>query len=454
MMQSEQAIFSVSKLNAQIKHSLESQFNRIWLEGEISNLMQASSGHWYFSLKDANAQIKCAMFKGANRQVKMQVSNGMQVLVKANVSMYAPRGDCQLIVESMQDAGLGKLQQAYHALKDKLANAGLFAAESKQTLPQHIQRVGIITSAKGAAIHDMLSILKRRAKHIQIDVYPTLVQGASATEDLLHKLYLAEQNPSLDVIIIGRGGGSLEDLWCFNDERLAQQIFNCKTPVISAVGHESDVTICDFVADIRAATPSAAAEIVSQNTLNLQAILPHLDDRLKRASTTHLSNWQHKLNQLSHQLNSVNPVTKIRLQAQRLDEIEYGLNNSTQLKLQLLNKRFNQLSHQLLQNAPHLKMEKAAANLASLQQRLTNQLEQKFSARQYALKALARELHAYSPLNTLSRGYSVTFDSNKKVILSSHGVKPGDQITTKVADGEITSCVKQITADKPTDQQT
>ncbi|WP_017445009.1 exodeoxyribonuclease VII large subunit [Gayadomonas joobiniege] len=443
-MQSEQQIYSVSRLNAQIKQVLENQFSSIWLEGEVSNLMKAASGHWYFSLKDKNAQIKCAMFKGANRRVALAIDNGMQVLVRANASLYAPRGDCQLIVESMQAAGLGQLQQAYEALKDKLQQAGLFAQERKKALPENIQRVALVTSSKGAAIQDILSILKRRAQHIQIDVYPSLVQGSEATADLVNKLQLADQNPAVDVIILGRGGGSLEDLWCFNEEALALQIAQCQHPVISAVGHESDITISDLVADIRAATPSAGAEIVSQNSLNWRAVLPYLGDRLNQAIQFRQQHYASQLKEINYRLTSQSPLQKVRQQAQRVDEIHFLLQQKMQQKITRITAKQHALNNRILNQNPQVKIEKTRARIMMFEDILTHNIQERIAQQQHQLKLHASNLHAYSPLNTLSRGYSLTFDEAGKVVQQADELKPGQEITTRFANSQVVSEVKNV----------
>jgi exodeoxyribonuclease VII large subunit len=267
------AIFTVSRLNAEVRLLLENEMGIVWLVGEMSNFSAPVSGHWYFSLKDSRAQVKCAMFKGNNRRVTFKPANGNQVLVKARLSLYEPRGDYQLIVESMQPEGDGRLQQEFDKLKIQLASEGLFAQAKKQLLPENPTRVGIITSKTGAALHDILNVLKRRDPTLPIVIYPTMVQGEEAAIKIAQAIGRANSRNECDVLIVGRGGGSLEDLWCFNNEIVARTIAASEIPIISAVGHEIDVTIADFVADVRAPTPSAAAELVSRDqTHKLQAI--------------------------------------------------------------------------------------------------------------------------------------------------------------------------------------
>ena len=266
-------IYTVSRLNAEVRLLLENEMGVVWLLGEISNLAIPSSGHWYFTLKDQQAQVKCAMFKGNNRHVTFRPTQGQSVLVRARLSLYEPRGDYQLIAESMQPEGDGLLQQAFESLKLKLSQEGLFSTALKKPIPHFPKSIGLITSKTGAALHDVLQVIKRRNPLLKVIIYPTLVQGKEATQQIVQSLVIADARQECDVLILGRGGGSLEDLWCFNEEAVARQIAACTIPIVSAVGHETDVTIADFVADLRAPTPSAAAEIVSLDTRLLQQSL-------------------------------------------------------------------------------------------------------------------------------------------------------------------------------------
>ena len=288
-------IYSVTQLNGLARQLLETNFNQIWLTGEISNFTQPVSGHWYLTLKDENAQVRCAMFRMKNSRVTFHSQNGVQVLVRASVSLYEPRGDYQLIIEAMHPAGEGLLQQKFDALKMKLAAEGLFAQHLKKRLPDFPKRIGIITSATGAALQDILNILARRDPSLGIVIYPTPVQGTEATAELVQMIELANLRREVDVLIVGRGGGSLEDLWCFNEEAVARAIFNSALPIISAVGHETDVTIADFVADLRAPTPSAAAELVSRDQEELLQQLFYKKQRLEMAIDRLLHNWRQRL---------------------------------------------------------------------------------------------------------------------------------------------------------------
>ncbi|WP_016957188.1 exodeoxyribonuclease VII large subunit [Catenovulum agarivorans] len=431
-------VLSVSQLNGQIKYLIEQNFSHIWLEGEISNLVKASSGHWYFSLKDDKAQVRCAMFKSANNRVSFPVKDGSQILLRANASLYQPRGEFQLVVESMQPAGVGKLQLEFEALKNKLSNEGLFAADLKQPLPANISRVAVVTSAKGAAIHDIISILARRAPNIEVEIYPCLVQGENAAMDICQKLHWASEDNKCDVIIVGRGGGSIEDLWAFNNETLAYTIHQIDKCVISAVGHETDFTICDFVADIRAATPSAAAELVSQTSLDVQTKLPHLQHKLEHAMQFKINELNHKLNALQHQLTRLNPLNQIQLKQQWLDEAELRLAQKLNAQLHRNHTKLVSLQQRLAEHNPKYLLSRQQQQLSYLTQNLDAKIEKVLNKQFDQLHYLAQQLNTLSPLNTLNRGFSIT-SIHGKAVKSIQQVEVGDKLEHKVADGIIHS---------------
>lgn len=433
-------VLSVSQLNGQIKYLIEQNFSHIWLEGEISNLVKASSGHWYFSLKDDRAQVRCAMFRSANNRVSFPVKDGAQILVRANASFYQPRGEFQLVVESMQPAGVGKLQLEFEALKNKLNNEGLFASELKQPLPANISRVAVITSAKGAAIHDIISILARRAPNIEVEIYPCLVQGENAAMDICQKLHWASEDTKCDVIIVGRGGGSIEDLWAFNNETLAYTIHQIDKCVISAVGHETDFTICDFVADIRAATPSAAAELVSQTNLDMQTKLPHLQHKLNQTIQLKVNEFKHQLNGLQHQLTRLNPLNQIQLKQQWLDEAELRLAQKLNAHLNRNQNKLVSLQQRLAEHNPKHLLQQHRQQVAYLTQNLDAKVEKLLHKKLDHLQHLAQQLNTLSPLNTLSRGFSIT-SVQGKAVKSINQVNHGDTLEHKVADGVIHSQV-------------
>ena len=295
-------ILTVTKLNRLARTILESEIGLVWLSAEVSNFVAASSGHWYFTLKDNKAQVRAAMFKNANRSVRVRPKEGDRILVRASVGLYEPRGDYQLIVEHLESDGEGQLKLAYEALKQTLMAEGLFDAQNKKPLPHTIQKVGIITSASGAAIHDALTVFKRRSPATQIVIYPAMVQGELAAGQLINALNKANMRNEVDVVLLTRGGGSLEDLWCFNDEQLARCIAASAIPVVSAVGHEVDMTIADFVADLRAPTPSAGAELLSRDQSALRQQLAQQVSQLNRSWLGYQQVVRHRLDALKHQL--------------------------------------------------------------------------------------------------------------------------------------------------------
>ncbi|MFT5675847.1 MAG: exodeoxyribonuclease VII large subunit, partial [Paraglaciecola sp.] len=340
-------IFTVSKLNQLARSVLESEIGQVWLSAEISNFVAASSGHWYFTLKDNRAQVKAAMFKGANRRVVQKPKEGDKILVRANLSLYEARGDYQLIVEHMEPEGEGQLKQQFEQLKIKLAAEGLFAQQTKQALPQTILKVGIITSASGAALHDVLTVMKRRNPAIQAIVYPTQVQGATAGAQICAAIQQANVRKEVDVLIVGRGGGSLEDLWCFNEESVARAIYASALPIISAVGHEVDVTIADFVADMRAPTPSAAAELVSRDQAELFNLVESLKDKLQKFTASRLKELGYQQQVLSQQLQQNHPRNQLQQQFQNVDRLQANLTASFEKTLNQAKDRGDQLLNRL-----------------------------------------------------------------------------------------------------------
>ncbi len=443
-MTNSQQIFTVSSLNQKIKILLEQNFASLLVEAEISNLVKASSGHWYFSLKDENSQVRCAMFKGANRFVQFMPKNGEQVLVRAGVSLYKPRGEYQLLVESMQPAGVGQLQQKFEALKQRLAQEGLFDPAEKQALPAQINKVGIVTSAKGAAVHDMLSILKRLAPNIEIILYPCLVQGEQAATHICQMIEKANDNAELDLIIVGRGGGSIEDLWAFNEESVAYTVHYSRLPIISAVGHETDISICDLVADVRAATPSAAAEIISQNSVKLKNSLPKLTRQLMLSIEHLVRIKQHNVNRLELRLGQQDPVKQMLNKQQWLDEKLNQLHHLLLNNQQQKRAKLNQMAQALFDQHPKYKLQQDKQNLANYALRLNQAIQNQISQLDHQHRLYAEKLQAYSPLATFSRGYSATFDQQGNTIQSVKTVKPGDEITTQVFDGKVLSKVTRV----------
>ena len=437
-------IYSVSQLNQSVRLMLENQLGAVWLTGEISNFSQPVSGHWYLSLKDENAQVRCAMFRMKNLRVSFRPTNGMQVLVRANVSLYEPRGDYQLIIESMHLAGEGLLMQQFEALKLKLAAEGLFAQHLKKNLPHFSKAVGIITSKTGAALQDILHILQRRDPSLKIIIYPTAVQGKDAATDIAQMIELANQRQEVDVLIVGRGGGSLEDLWCFNEEIVARAIFHSHLPVISAVGHETDVTIADFVADVRAPTPSAAAELVSRNQTELLQQLQYRRQRLEIALDRLFAEKQQKLRHLSLRLHNQHPQAQLRIQQQLITQLSHRLQQSLRHRWQKKAENLTALSIRLYKNPLPLRLQQYEQQLAQLKVRLNSHMNLTLSLQQKQLAHLCGKLDSLSPLKVLARGYSITQNQQNFTIRSIKDVNVGEHIKTRLTDGNIISQVIRL----------
>ena len=437
-------IYSVSQLNQSVRLMLENQLGAVWLTGEVSNFSQPVSGHWYLSLKDENAQVRCAMFRMKNLRVSFRPTNGMQVLVRANVSLYEPRGDYQLIIESMHLAGEGLLMQQFEALKLKLAAEGLFAQHLKKNLPHFSKAVGIITSKTGAALQDILHILQRRDPSLKIIIYPTAVQGKDAATDIAQMIELANQRQEVDVLIVGRGGGSLEDLWCFNEEMVARAIFHSHLPVISAVGHETDVTIADFVADVRAPTPSAAAELVSRNQTELLQQLQYRRQRLEIALDRLFAEKQQKLKHLSLRLHNQHPQAQLRIQQQLITQLSHRLQQTLRHHWQKTAENLTALSMRLYKNPLPLRLQQYEQQLAQLKVRLNSHMNLTLSLQQKQLAHLCGKLDSLSPLKVLARGYSITQNQQNLTIRSIKDVNVGEHIKTRLTDGNIISQVIRL----------
>lgn len=438
-------IYTVSRLNGEVRQILEGQLGKVWLNGEISNFSAPSSGHWYLTLKDHYSQIRCAMFKGRNQSVSFKPVNGQQVLVKGAISVYEPRGDYQLLIESMLPAGDGLLAQQFEALKMKLAAQGLFAADTKRLLPKNIQRIGVITSPTGAAIRDVLHVLARRDPSIEVIIYPTQVQGESADMNICQAINIANQRLEVDVLLLTRGGGSLEDLWCFNSEALAHTIYNSALPVVSAVGHEVDTTISDYVADVRAPTPSAGAELLSQDSDNKSQRLATVLSRLKQSASHYQLKQERRLSLLEHRLQRLDPKRTLQQFEQRFDEMQLRLEAALSNKLHGLSRRQQQLASRLEQQSPKHKLALETNRLSYLATRLQDAIQDTLNQSEQRIKYAAHQLETVSPLATLSRGYSITTDTNHQVIDNAAQLSVGDRINTRLRHGQVQSTVTHIT---------
>ncbi|ANG61889.1 exodeoxyribonuclease VII large subunit [Marinobacterium aestuarii] len=430
---------SVSDLNRQARSLLESSFMMIQVQGEISNFVRPSSGHWYFTLKDERAQVRCALFRNRSQFLKYRPRDGDQVMVRAKVSLYEGRGEFQLICDYMEESGVGQLQQAFEALKLRLDAEGLFDQAGKQPLPAHPRHLGVITSPTGAAIHDILSVLKRRFPGLPVTLYPSAVQGAEAAPALVRALKLAQQHDQCDVIIIGRGGGSLEDLWPFNEESVARAIHACRIPVVSAVGHETDISISDFVADLRAPTPSAAAELLTPDQRELQLRLDQARRRLQARLGQQLQQYQERLIALQRRLR--HPGERLRERAQRLDELELRLRKAA---LRLLSDKRTRLERQqarLVQSRPQRQIAQLRQHLAALRMQLERQMHYLLHDKRLRSAAMAGQLNAVSPLATLERGYAIVQDNRGQVIDDASLLAVDDLIETRLAKGRVHSRV-------------
>ena len=431
----ERRILKPAQLNALAKDLLESNFNQIWLEGEISNLAKPSSGHLYFTLKDQRAQVRCAMFKNRAMYVTTPIKDGQLVLVRARVTLYEARGEYQLAVESIEAAGEGALQLAFERLKKQLESEGLFALNSKKSLPKYINRLAIMTSPNGAAIHDVLTVLSRRFPLIPIEIWPVPVQGNEAGEILTKTLLVILQSNRYDAVLITRGGGSLEDLWPFNHEPLVRLAASSTTPIISAVGHEVDFSLLDFAADVRAATPSAAAELISPSRHELIQRLEQLKHKIDRAILSKRQNLAQKTDQAFMRLTALNPSNRLRLGQQNLEALHLRLRQALQAQLSLKLQSLRQSAHRLDRQNPSTSIQHHQQQIIFLQQRLHSYFKHQFNFRLMRLKKAGSSLNALSPLATLDRGFSILRDSKKHIIHSIQDVNDGEPLTAQLSDG-------------------
>lgn len=435
---SENKVLSVEQLNIHIRSLIEGQIPQIWVQGEISNFKPHTSGHFYFSLKDSKSQISAVMFRGFNSKLKFKPHDGLEVLVRGKVTVYEPRGNYQIACEMMEPVGAGALQKQFEQLKEKLKAEGLFEAARKKTIPAFPHHIAIVTSPTGAAVQDILNILKRRAPSIEVTIVPTLVQGAQAAPQLA-EAYKAAVRLKPDVIIIGRGGGSIEDMWCFNDEKLARLIAQSTVPTISAVGHEIDFTICDFVSDLRAPTPSAAAELVSKSSMDLLQRILLLDRSLKNSIIKTLQQQKQKLIFLNRQL--IDPKKRLQDLMLRSDDLYQRLELAMQARLNHWSKDIEIYKNRLVTPAQVIK--NLRNRISQFELKLNYQIEKTIGERQYKLDRLKSLAHSLSPLQVVDRGYSVT-KVQSKVLKTIKDIKKQDIIEIRVADGEIKAQVIDV----------
>ncbi len=443
-----EAAISVSQLNRRVKTLLEKGIAQLWVEGEISNLSRPASGHIYFSLKDDTAQVSAAWFRQRQRGPAVGYKNGDRVLAFGRVSLYEARGNYQLIVERMEPAGEGVLKRRFEALKKKLLEEGLFDEERKKPLPALPTRIGVITSPSGAAIRDILSVLGRRFPAVPVVIYPAAVQGDAAPNELVEALQTAVRRDECDVLIIGRGGGSLEDLWAFNDEQLARAIAACPLPIISAVGHEVDFTIADFVADVRAPTPSGAAEIVVPNQHDWERRIASLALRIGRIGQRSVEDRGQRMDWLARRLVAASPAATLRRQQDNLRESRGRLSSAIRQRLLSDKNQLQAIRGTLLQQSPAISVQRNLGQLSELRQRLSMSARSLLAAVDHRTALLGRALHSVSPLATLDRGYAIVMDaSTNKALLDATDVSVGDDIRAHLSKGELIATVNKVIRD-------
>lgn len=440
-------VISVSELNRRSKRILETQFPMIWVEGEISNFASPGSGHWYFSLKDSKAQVRCAMFRNRNIYQSAVPRNGDHVTLRARVSLYEGRGEFQLIVEHLEAAGEGALRQAFEKLKQQLFSEGLFGEEFKQDLPGFPQHIGVITSPTGAAIRDILTVFKRRFPAIRVSIFPVAVQGESAAAEIADAIEMANHyqdslEEPLDALIVGRGGGSLEDLQAFNSELVARAIFQSEIPIVSAVGHEVDVTISDFVADARAATPSAAAEMLSPDQKEWHATFLSYETLLGNLALRKLAEQQQSLLWLRKRLR--HPGSRLQEQAQRLDDIELHLGNAIHKRLLQERNHLAKKTASLHQQSPQHRLAQAQQKTNALLLRIKRASQQKLVTLRQQLASNVQLLESVSPLATVQRGYAIVMNQQQAIVRDVNQLQPGDKIQTHLANGSLDCTVDAI----------
>ncbi|WP_111495919.1 exodeoxyribonuclease VII large subunit [Marinobacter bohaiensis] len=436
---------SVSELNHQVRHLLEVSFLQVWVEGELSSFSRPASGHWYFTLKDAKSQVRCAMFRGHNQKIGTRPKEGDQVLIRGKVTLYESRGDYQIIAESLEPAGLGALQQAFEALKQKLQAEGLFEDSRKKALPAVPRHIGVVTSPTGAAVHDILTVLKRRCPGIPVTLYPTSVQGAGAADEIVAAIDNAQRHGVADVLIVGRGGGSLEDLWPFNEEKVARALAGCALPTVSAVGHEVDFSIADFVADLRAPTPSAAAEHLAPDQSAWQRTLDQQFHRLDSVMRRLLRHASQQLGHLGQRLRD--PRRELQMHQQRLDELDLRLQGVLGQRLERLQGQVQQQRQRLDAQNPQRLLNDRLTTTRQLGERLSRAIGWRLTEQKERLTHAGQSLHLVSPLATLDRGYAIVGTPEKSVIRRASDLYAGDGITARLGEGSIEAMVTAVHPD-------
>lgn len=450
-MENQPTPLTVSQLNRRARQLLETHLPLVWVEGEISNFSRPGSGHWYLTLKDDSAQVRCAMFRNRNSLIKFRPESGDQVMVRCRVSIYEGRGDYQLIIEHMEEAGYGALQRQFDELKHRLHQEGLFSDDHKRPLPSLPNRIGLITSPTGAAIRDILAVIKRRFPAIPITVYPSIVQGKTntgqtASSALAEQIELANNDNRCDVLILSRGGGSIEDLWAFNEENLARAIYHSEIPIISAVGHEVDFTIADFVADYRAPTPSAAAEILTPDGHQLMANFIGYEQLLTETITRRIQAHSQRVDSLARQLR--HPGERIAHRQSQLGNLQLRLKQAVMNHLNTQQNRVQRLATTVKHHHPSQQLDKLQTQLNTLSRELQHSMKNLIAQKKSSCEKSMQLLHTVSPLNTLQRGYAIVLDEQQHVVRSVTETSPGNQLATTLSDGTLLCTVNQIIPEK------
>ena len=445
--ENQEHIYSISELNDEVASTLTEGFGVIWVEGEISNLMRSAAGHVYFSLKDESASVRCAMFRMQNQSLDFELRDGMQILARTKVGLYKQRGEFQLIVEYAEESGEGLLRQRFELLKQTLQKEGLFDELHKKPLPKMPKTIGLVTSPKGAAVQDIIKTIKRRYPIVRVIVYPTLVQGNEATKKIASAIDIANQRDECDVIIIARGGGSLEDLWCFNEELVARSIFHSKIPIISGIGHETDFTITDLVADLRAATPTAAAEIALPTTSEIIDRLNRYIFDITQLIDYKVNHFRHQLKSASLRMQASHPQSKLQFNMQKLDLINEKIQKLPMMQVSDLKNIFKISFSKLLASNPKINIEAERQNLEMKNMALSNAIIGLIESKRNRFSVMTAQLEGASPLQSLSRGYALVTNEDGRNIKSVKKIKTGASVKTKLSDGSFVSRVEKIDSD-------
>ena len=442
-------VYAVSELAEILRGLLEDSLPNLWVQGEISNLAKPASGHWYFTLKDDKAQLRCAMFRNANFYVRPPPANGDAVLIRGKVGIYPARGELQMIVDHLEPAGTGALLRAFEALKARLAAEGLFEAALKRPLPAAPRRIGLITSGSGAAVHDVLTTLARRWPLAEVSLYPVPVQGAEAPPAIVRALAELPRRAPVDVILLVRGGGSLEDLWAFNEEAVARAIRACPVPVVTGVGHEVDVTIADFAADLRAATPTAAAELATPDIAEWAASLDGTRGQLAAAMRRRLERAGEQLERSQARLRLLHPGRRLQERAQRLDELDERLRHAWIARLAAQRERLQGQAGRLLRADPALRLHSERRHVEALATLLRGRIHAQLADRGARLARAQALLDSLNPESVLARGYAIVRDEHGALLHDAAQVRPGAAIEARLARGSLTAEVRETRPAKP-----